>query len=151
MDSKVIFKAKRLDNGEWIEGFFTKKKLTSIFVPVIERIIECDSGDYIESVEVDGNTLKCSTKESQRIKDKIKVVTRFDRFAWGDSLKAGDAIIVNTKREIIWYDKSVWGDNLKIDDLVSDKKIKKSMRLTAGMIFWALVLLALMIPFTCKK
>jgi hypothetical protein len=58
MDKKVIFKAKRLDNGEWIEGFFTKKKLTSIFVPVIERIVENDNGEYMESIEVDGSTLQ---------------------------------------------------------------------------------------------
>jgi hypothetical protein len=58
MDSKVIFKAKRLDNNEWIEGFFTKKQIGSLFVPVIERIREHDSGDYIESIEIDGTTLK---------------------------------------------------------------------------------------------
>ena len=54
----VIFKAKRLDTGEYIEGFFTKKQNGSLFVPVIERIKEWDSGDYIESIEVDGSTLE---------------------------------------------------------------------------------------------
>ena len=58
MDKKVIFKAKRLDNDEWIEGFFTKKKINILFVPVIERLRESDSGDYIESIEIDGKTIK---------------------------------------------------------------------------------------------
>jgi len=60
MDSKVIFKAKRLDNSEWVEGFFTKKQINKggLFVPVIERIREHDNGDYIESIEIDGTTLK---------------------------------------------------------------------------------------------
>jgi len=53
-----IFKAKRLDNSEWIQGFFTKKKIGSLFVPVIEVIKEWDSGDYIESIEIDGETLE---------------------------------------------------------------------------------------------
>lgn len=62
MGTKVIFKAKRLDNENWITGFFTKKQLIEggLFVPVIERIVECDSGDYIESIEVDGSTVVLS-------------------------------------------------------------------------------------------
>lgn len=54
---KVIFKAKRIDNGEWIEGFFTKRLIGNLFLPVIERIKEWDGGDFIESIEVDGNTV----------------------------------------------------------------------------------------------
>jgi len=57
METNVYFKAKRLDNGEWIEGFFTKKLIGSLIVPVIEVIKEWDTGDYIESYEIDGNTL----------------------------------------------------------------------------------------------
>lgn len=53
-----IFKAKRLDNSEWIQGFFTKKQIGGLFVPVIEVIKEWDSGDYIESIEIDGETLE---------------------------------------------------------------------------------------------
>lgn len=52
-----IFTAKKIDSEDWVMGFFTKKKLHSIFVPVIERIVESDSGDYIESIEIDGSTL----------------------------------------------------------------------------------------------
>lgn len=58
MDNNVIFKAKRVDNGECIEGFFTKKQIGNLIVPVIERYKEYDSGDYIESIEVDGSTVK---------------------------------------------------------------------------------------------
>ena len=54
----VFFKAKRLDTGQWVKGFFTKKEKDGLFVPVIEVIRECDSGDYIESYEVDGNTVQ---------------------------------------------------------------------------------------------
>jgi hypothetical protein len=53
----VFFKAKRIDNGQWITGFFTKKQVGGLFVPVIEVIKEWDSGDYIESYEVDGDTI----------------------------------------------------------------------------------------------
>jgi hypothetical protein len=54
----VIFKAKRLDTGDWVEGFFTKKEKNGVFVPVIEVIKEWDSGDYIESYEVDSDTIQ---------------------------------------------------------------------------------------------
>jgi hypothetical protein len=54
---KVKFKGKRLDNGELVEGFFTKKKIGALIVPVIEVYKEWDSGDYMESYEIDGETL----------------------------------------------------------------------------------------------
>ncbi len=56
-DVRVRFKGQRLDNEEWIEGWFTKKQIGSLFCPVIERLREWDSGDYIETVEIDGATL----------------------------------------------------------------------------------------------
>lgn len=51
------FKAKRLDNGEWVIGWFTKKEIGNLIVPVIERYREWDTGDYIETIEIDGKTL----------------------------------------------------------------------------------------------
>lgn len=59
METNVIFRAKRADNGNWIEGFFTKKQMNKggAFLPVIERIKEHDNGDYIESIEVIGSTV----------------------------------------------------------------------------------------------
>lgn len=62
METNLIFKAKRLDNGEWITGFFTKKKIGSLIVSVIEKYVECDSGDYMESYEIDGTTIAYDTK-----------------------------------------------------------------------------------------
>ena len=52
------FKAKRIDNGEWVTGFFTKKKIGSLIVPVIEVYKEWDTGDYMEFYEIDGDTLE---------------------------------------------------------------------------------------------
>ena len=57
-ESKLIFKAKVLNGEKIVEGFFTKKKVGNLMVPVIERIVESDNGDYIESTEIDGNTLE---------------------------------------------------------------------------------------------
>lgn len=52
------FKARRLDNNEWVIGFFTKKQIGNLIVPVIEVYKEWDSGDYMESYEIDGDTLE---------------------------------------------------------------------------------------------
>jgi len=54
----VTFYGKRIDNDEWVRGFFTKEQRGSVFVPVIQIIKEWDSGDYIESYEIDGDTLR---------------------------------------------------------------------------------------------
>ena len=54
----VTFYGKRIDNDEWVRGFFTKEQRGSLFVPVIQMIKEWDSGDYIESYEIDGDTLR---------------------------------------------------------------------------------------------
>lgn len=56
-DRDLIFKAKRLDDGRWVQGFFTKKKIGSLIVPVIEVYRENDNGDYMDSIEIDGTTL----------------------------------------------------------------------------------------------
>lgn len=57
----VFFKGKRVDNGEWVIGFFTKKKIGNLIVPVIELYKEWDNGDYIETYEIDGDTLEYVT------------------------------------------------------------------------------------------
>ena len=44
----VFFKAKRLDNGQWVTGFFTKKQVGGLFVPVINNI-ESKSADILRS------------------------------------------------------------------------------------------------------
>jgi len=53
----VKFKARRLDNKKWVIGFFTKKEIGNLIVPVIEVYKEWDTGDYIETYEIDGETL----------------------------------------------------------------------------------------------
>lgn len=58
MKVNPYFKAKRLDNNEYIVGFFTKKQIGNLIVPVIEVYKEWDTGDYIESYEIDGDTLE---------------------------------------------------------------------------------------------
>ena len=57
----VYFKGKRIDTNEWVVGFFTKKKIGSLIVPVIEVYKEWDSGDYMETYEIDGSTLTDAT------------------------------------------------------------------------------------------
>jgi len=58
MGLNVYFKANRLDTGDEVIGFFTKKQIGGLIVPVIEVYKEWDSGDYMESYEIDGKTLK---------------------------------------------------------------------------------------------
>lgn len=57
IDTNVIFKAISLD-GTVVNGYFTKKKIGNLIVPVIERYREHDNGDYMESIEIDGDTLE---------------------------------------------------------------------------------------------
>lgn len=54
---QILFKAKRVDNGEWVEGLFTKKKIGQLIAPIINKYREWDSGDYMEEWEIDGETL----------------------------------------------------------------------------------------------
>lgn len=56
-ENDLVFKAKRIDTGGWVTGFFTKKKIGSLIVPVIEVYKEWDTGDYMESYQIDGDTL----------------------------------------------------------------------------------------------
>jgi hypothetical protein len=58
MEPNVYFTANRLDTGDKVIGFFTKKEIRGIIVPVIEVYREWDTGDYMESYEIDGETLK---------------------------------------------------------------------------------------------
>ncbi len=61
---KGYFTAKRIDNGEWVTGFFTQKKIGSLIVPVIEVYKEWDTGDNytiivaMDYYEIDVDTLE---------------------------------------------------------------------------------------------
>lgn len=46
---EILFKAKRLDNGEWVEGYYAKRH----GVPLIYEIRECPQNNY----EVDPKTV----------------------------------------------------------------------------------------------
>jgi len=54
---RLTVKAKRVDSGGWISGWFTKSLKGSLFVPSVSRLREWDSGDFIECIEVDGSTI----------------------------------------------------------------------------------------------
>ena len=56
MKREILYKAKKL-NGEWTEGWFTKVESGNLIVPCLQRYREHDTGDYIESVEINGETL----------------------------------------------------------------------------------------------
>lgn len=55
--SNYLYKAKRTDNGRWVEGLFCRDKKGNLIVPCIEIEHESDFGDWIERVEINGNTI----------------------------------------------------------------------------------------------
>lgn len=56
---EILFKAKRVDSQEWVEGLFCKWRFSgkSLFTPCIQTIKEWDSGDYLDFIEVDPATV----------------------------------------------------------------------------------------------
>lgn len=70
----VKFTGKRLDNGEEVIGFFTKKKIGNLIVPVIETYKEWDSGDYIESREVDGETISQVNENNKLTVEQLEIL-----------------------------------------------------------------------------
>lgn len=52
---EILFKAKRLDNGEWVEGYYQKRK--NAFENDEHLIFRCESYHTWEYVEVDPETL----------------------------------------------------------------------------------------------
>ena len=54
---EILFRGKRIDNGEWVYGLFARCKVGNLILPCIQRERENDSGDYIEAIIVNGNTL----------------------------------------------------------------------------------------------
>jgi len=69
MDKQVFFTANKVNSSEKVSGFFTKKKIGNLIVPVIEVYKESDMGDYIESYEIDGSTLQ---SELSAAKERVK-------------------------------------------------------------------------------
>ena len=57
INKNITFTGVRIDNGEHVTGWFTKKKIGNLIVPVIEVYKEHDSGDYIQTYEVNIETV----------------------------------------------------------------------------------------------
>ena len=57
MQREIKFRGKRVDTGEWIYGLFGNCKIENLIVPCIEIYKEWDSEDYIDYIEIDGETL----------------------------------------------------------------------------------------------
>ena len=68
---EILFRGKRIDNGEWVYGLFARCKVGNLILPCIQRERENDSGDYIEAIIVNGNTLGQYTGMTDRNGNKI--------------------------------------------------------------------------------
>lgn len=53
---EILFKAKRLDNGEWVEGYYVYCRKRHYILPVLNKVIGFDERED-EWVEADPNTI----------------------------------------------------------------------------------------------
>lgn len=53
---EILFKAKRLDNGEWVEGYYVYCRKRHYILPVLNKVIGFDERED-EWVEVDPDTI----------------------------------------------------------------------------------------------
>lgn len=56
MNREILFKAKRIDNGEWVEGYYAYCRKRHYILPVLNKAIGFDERED-EWVEVDPDTL----------------------------------------------------------------------------------------------
>lgn len=56
MNREILFKAKRIDNGEWVEGYYVYCRKRHYILPVLNKAIGFDERED-EWVEVDPDTL----------------------------------------------------------------------------------------------
>jgi len=56
MNREILFKAKRKDNGEWVEGYYVYCRKRHYILQVLNKAIGFDEREY-EWVEVDPDTL----------------------------------------------------------------------------------------------
>lgn len=101
---EILFKAKRIDNGEWVEGYYQKR------YDEIGRekyyIFRCESNIVWEYAEVDANTLCQYTgltdKNGRKIWENDVVCTPYVDPIFGDMV---NTTIVNDFRwKVVFYD-----------------------------------------------
>lgn len=70
---EILFRAKRIDNGEWVEGYYTKLKwCNNIIHVVIPDKAEIDSGNsLLETYEINPETICQYTGKSDEDGEKI--------------------------------------------------------------------------------
>ena len=68
---EILFRGKRVDNGEWVYGLFARCKVGNLILPCIQKERENDSGDYIEAIIVNGETVGQYTGLKDRNGNKI--------------------------------------------------------------------------------
>ena len=56
MSREILFKAKRLDNGEWVEGYYVYCRKRHYILPVLNKAIGFDERED-EWVKVDPDTI----------------------------------------------------------------------------------------------
>lgn len=56
MNREILFKAKRIDNGEWVEGYYAYCRKRHYILPVLNKAIGFDERED-EWVEIDPETL----------------------------------------------------------------------------------------------
>ena len=121
---EILFKAKRIDSGEWVYGLFARCKMGNLTLPCIERERENDSGDYIEIAIVNGETLGQYTGLKDKSKNKI-----FE----GDILDCEDRIV-----KVSWNEFNGTWDSVFIK--YTERKLKSNGIIVADWKFKALVI-----------
>ena len=109
MNRQILFKAKRKDNGEWVEGYYVYCRKRRYILPILNKEIGFDEREN-EWIEIDPGTIcqytgltdKNGNKMSKRLNNAVDPFTTIEKYG-SDPLR--------------WYmitNSSPW-DNLKFD------------------------------------
>lgn len=97
MNREILFKAKRIDNGEWVEGYYVYCRKRHYILPVLNKAIGFDERED-EWVEVDPGTICQYTG----------LTDKYGRKIWeNDILKAN---LDESYPEDITYIKILWNE-----------------------------------------